>query len=779
MEVLMRVVPLAIAILIQLASPAAAQTINCDLRQYRAADGLRAAVEQATLVLNWTGDKGTEMRARFAVEQGQPLIRELAVRRGGAEWGVVGRNLKPEYEVTTARRRIDELRLKALRDLGQEITPESTEREKWVVSWDAPLSIPGVPSGHLGQFPGADEIRARWIGLPRKADEIQRATATYKVTACDVKTTGARLEVTFDGLSMGTFSGRLQYTVFRGTNLIRQEAIAKTDDPSVAYKYAGGLSGFATQTQRIKWRDTGGDWQVYEFGGTPNNAGVPLRARNRVAIVEGESGSVAVFPPPHKFFFSRQVEINLGYVWYRKNDPGTFAVGVRHGDRDEPFRVQATTVEMRTRLTRTAEQFADANFALYNAPPGTWQRMAVFFYVSPDAAVRTQEAVLAFTNADRYRPLAGYQVMMSHIHPPFSDELRDAKTLDIQAPWIPAIRARGVNIVMITDRGSSATNDTGPVRFPRLKHHYDAARRHSDLNFAIVSGEEQTTHFPDGGSGHWISYFPKPVMWSQSRTATQPFVEDDPVFGKVYHVGTDADMLELLKRENGLAWMAHQREKFDLPPPHGYLERIRDTDYFRSDYYRGGEYRGNVPVDLSETRMATHALDSMDDMNNWVVDSPLKLKTLHASADTYMKYPEDDIYPQAFVNYVKLDRVPAIDDGSALIRVLREGDFFVSSGEILLNNFSVEGGGRQRTLVAEFDWTFPLDFIEVVWGDGLKTDRQIIPATDLEAFGKKRISIPLDTTNKKWVRVAAWDSAGNGAFSQAIRLTSVPSSAAR
>ncbi len=775
----MRVVLFAIAILFQAAFPVAAETINCDLRQYRASDGLRAVVEQEMLVLNWTGDKGTEIRARFAIEQGQPLIRELAVRSKGAAWGVVGRNLKPEFEVTTGRRRIDELRLRALLDLGQEITPESTEREKWVVSWDAPLSVPGVPSGHLGQFPGADEIRARWIGMPRRADEIRRATAAYNVTACEVKTNGARTEVSFDGLSMGMFSGRLQYTVFRGTNLIRQEAIAKTEDPSVAYKYAGGLSGFAAQTQRVKWRDTGGDWQMYEFGGTPNSSGVALRARNRVAIVEGDTGSVAVFPPPHKFFFSRQVEINLGYVWYRKNDQSSFAVGVRHGDRDEPFRVQATSVEMRRSLTRSAEQFADANFALYNAPPGTWQRMAVFFYVTPNAAVETQEAVLAFTNRDRYRPLDGYQVMMTHIHPPFSDELRDAGTLDIQSPWIPAIKARGVNIVMITDRGSSATNDPGPIRFPRLQHHYAAARRHSDLNFAIISGEEQTTHFPDGGRGHWISYFPKPVMWSQSRTDGQPFVEDDPVHGKVYHVGNDADMLELLKRENGLAWMAHQREKFDLPAPHGYLERIRNTDYFRSDYYRGGEFRGNVPVDLSETRMAEHALHSLDDMNNWISDGALKLKTLHASADTYMKYPEDDIYPQAFVNYVKLERVPSIDDGAMLVRVLRDGDFFVSSGEILLRNFSVEGAGRQRTLVAEFDWTFPLDFIEVVWGDGTKSDREIISTTDLGAFGKKRISIPLDITNKKWVRVAAWDSAGNGAFSQAVRLISEPSTVAR
>ena len=39
-----------------------------------------------------------------------------------------------------------------------------------------------------------------------------------------MKTDGARIEVTFPGVEAGIFSGSLQYTVYRGTNLLRQEA---------------------------------------------------------------------------------------------------------------------------------------------------------------------------------------------------------------------------------------------------------------------------------------------------------------------------------------------------------------------------------------------------------------------------------------------------------------------------------------------------------------------------------------------------------------------------
>ena len=54
--------------------------------------------------------------------------------------------------------------------------------------------------------------------------------------------------------------------------------------------------------------------------------------------------------------------------------------------------------------------------------------------------------------------------------------------------------------------------------------------------------------------------------------------------------------------------------------------------------------------------------------------------------------------------------------------------------------------------------------------------RKVIPLTDLPAFGKKHFEIPFDATGKKWVRFAVWDSAGDGAMIQPVKLNSPASS---
>src|SRR5207253_3293959 len=125
------------------------------------------------------------------------------------------------------------------------------------------------------------------LDLPRMPDEVRRAWASYQSAGCAVRTDGARLEITFPGLSMGIFSGRLQFTVYRGSNLVRQEAIAQTNEPSVAYKYVAGVKGIAINPgTRIAWRDTARTWQQYRLGGSVSKDAVALRARNRLAIVE-------------------------------------------------------------------------------------------------------------------------------------------------------------------------------------------------------------------------------------------------------------------------------------------------------------------------------------------------------------------------------------------------------------------------------------------------------------------------------------------------------------
>lgn len=159
-----------------------------------------------------------------------------------------------------------------------------------------------------------------------------------------------------------------------------------------------------------------------------------------------------------------------------------------------------------------------------------------------------------------------------------------------------------------------------------------------------------------------------------------------------------------------------------------------------------------------------------DDMNNWVADLPTPPKYILAITETYGKQPGDDIYANNPVNYVRVDSLPTPDDMSSVIDAIMRGDYFVTSGEVLIPFFAVEGTGTDRTIVADVEWTFPLEFVEVVWGDGETTDRQIIPATDLPPFGRHRFEIPFDTTGKKWVRFAVWDSAGNGALVQPVKL---------
>jgi hypothetical protein len=136
-----------------------------------------------------------------------------------------------------------------------------------------------------------------------------------------------------------------------------------------------------------------------------------------------------------------------------------------------------------------------------------------------------------------------------------------------------------------------------------------------------------------------------------------------------------------------------------------------------------------------------------------------------------MKYPDDETFPQLMVNYVKLDRVPKFRDGwRPVIDSLRAGDYFITSGEVLLRNWGIEGSGAKRTYLAEAEWTFPPEFAELVWSDGKTVDRELIYLKAMAPFSSRKFRVPFEVEGKKWVRFAVWDSAGNGAFTQPIHL---------
>ena len=130
-------------------------------------------------------------------------------------------------------------------------------------------------------------------------------------------------------------------------------------------------------------------------------------------------------------------------------------------------------------------------------------------------------------------------------------------------------------------------------------------------------------------------------------------------------------------------WQTHPRTKGSA----GYPDAVREKDFFQSDRFLGGSFQ-SLPVDRLEKRLCEErCFGLLDDMNNWA--GP---KYMIAEGDTYMKYPDDETFPQLMVNYVKLDRVPKFNDGwTPVVDALRAGDYFVTSGEVFIPELADRG----------------------------------------------------------------------------------------
>ncbi len=727
---------------------AAAQQVTCDLGSYKAVTGVTAEQSGGVVSLTWQGESNEQLRVRIGVRDGQPMVTELAARRAGGQWIVLGKDLTPEFQVTTGKRRLSRTQLTLMKRFGID-TPEEESARKWNTFWDAPLVIPG----------GSDERSGDSQPLPRSADEVRRGISSYATNTCRVVTDGDRVSVTYNGLTLGIFAGDLRFTVYKGSNLLRQEAIAKTDEPSVAFIYKAGLKGFRTQSDtKLAWEDTARGWQEEKFGGEPNQNPVNLRARNRLEILDSGEGSLGIFPPPHKFFFAREDGVNLGYVYYRKDDASSFSLGVMQPEQGEGYAPWGVSDQEYARTNSESRAFVD-NFALYNAPPGTEQHMAVYYYLSPRGERSTQGSVLAYTHNDVYKPVPGFKVMTGHYHQRMNEALRDRDNMDYRISSMDTFHNLGINIVYLGDEFPGS--EGGPNRFMQQKAYFEGAARSSDKDFLVIPAEEVNSFL----GGHWYLMTPKPIYFSHGNKppANQPFEERDTAYGHVYHLGSADDVLKFVNQEKGIMWVAHPRTKSS----EGYPEAYKDKDFFLSDRFIGASWT-SLPADLSQPELCqVRCFGTVDDMSNWAV----KPKSLIAESDTYTSYASDETYPQLAVNYIKLDRVPLYNESwSPIVEGIRAGNFYGTTGEVLFHNWGVAGKGAQSFFTASIEYTFPLQFAEMVWSDGTTVNRKTINLTDTTPFGTRSFKIPFDATGKKWIRFSVWDSAGNGAYVQPIQL---------
>src|SRR5262249_23600693 len=143
-----------------------------------------------------------------------------------------------------------------------------------------------------------------------------------------------------------------------------------------------------------------------------------------------------------------------------------------------------------------------------------------------------------------------------------------------------------------------------------------------------------------------------------------------------------------------------------------------------------------------------------------------------------------ELYGHMNVNYLRLDpdRLPRFDEGwQPVVDGLRAGRFFVTTGEVLIPEFTVNGQPSGSTIAIKpgdrpevrFDLggPFPLRFVEVTSGDGTRVYRERIDCSDTVAFDRRTFRWTPNLAGRTWVRLEAWDVAANGAFTQPVWLT--------
>src|SRR5260370_34449077 len=93
----------------------AASGQNCDFKEYKAIDGLKAQMSGGALEIAWQGDRDQQLRVSFTIRNGQPTVHELAARKGQGSWIVWGRDPTPEVAVTSGILRMSDQQARPLK----------------------------------------------------------------------------------------------------------------------------------------------------------------------------------------------------------------------------------------------------------------------------------------------------------------------------------------------------------------------------------------------------------------------------------------------------------------------------------------------------------------------------------------------------------------------------------------------------------------------------------------------------------------------------------------
>ena len=283
---------------------------------------VRVATNNSQLTARWSDAGGREWTAGFALDTRLPLITSISV-----EGHSVIEQATPYYRCSTGKR-----------------------TGGWDAFFDFPPAAPGGTRSDLQRF---------------------------HPTEATSRTVGNRLEVSFNGMELGIFSGDLRYIIYPGSSLIQQIAVLKTAEPDVAYTYDTGIqmavegdrSPGVNMASKIAYYDA--DTKLQSLTPPYGSERHTLQVHYRALAARTGTGSIVAFPSPHRYLFARDYSTNMGYAWY-SSWRGRVGIGI--------------------------QQPLDDNTQIYpwmNAPPGTAQEMGIFFLLGSGAPADTLQVTQA------------------------------------------------------------------------------------------------------------------------------------------------------------------------------------------------------------------------------------------------------------------------------------------------------------------------------------------------------------------------------------------------
>ena len=147
---------------------------------------ISASATGSALNIDWEDAASHKWRASFSLDSSKPLITAITV-----DGRTIVDRAKPVFRCFTGKRRAG-----------------------WDAFFDDPPAHPDGTRSFIGEFHAAGAA---------------------------ARTIGNRVEVSFDGMRLGIFSGSLRYVFYPGTELIQQVAVLSTNEPDTAYYYDEGL----------------------------------------------------------------------------------------------------------------------------------------------------------------------------------------------------------------------------------------------------------------------------------------------------------------------------------------------------------------------------------------------------------------------------------------------------------------------------------------------------------------------------------------------------------